>query len=106
MDGVTPNGCGWCYELNGAFAWLLGSLPQLEGELSVTGIAAPVTVRRDRLLVSGTPLLKLKNGRLPPGALRDGTPEDYVRDFLAGMTDAFAVNLFEKIFSPRRWWVL
>ena len=22
------------------------------------------------------------------------------------MTDAFAVNLFEKIFSPRRWWVL
>jgi len=41
-----------------------------------------------------------------PGALRDGTPEDDVRDFLAGMTDAFAVNLFEKIFSPRRWWVL
>jgi dGTPase len=41
-----------------------------------------------------------------PGALRDGAPEDDVRDFLAGMTDAFAVSLFEKIFSPRRWWVL
>jgi dGTPase len=41
-----------------------------------------------------------------PGALRDGAPEDDVRDFLAGMTDAFAVGLHEKIFTPRRWWVL
>jgi dGTPase len=41
-----------------------------------------------------------------PGALRDGPPEADVRDFLAGMTDAFAVNLFERIFTPRRWWVL
>jgi dGTPase len=41
-----------------------------------------------------------------PGALRDGAPTDDVRDFLAGMTDAFAVGLHEKIFTPRRWWVL
>jgi dGTPase len=41
-----------------------------------------------------------------PSALRDGTAEDDVRDFLAGMTDAFAVNLHERIFSPRRWYVL
>ncbi len=41
-----------------------------------------------------------------PSALRDGAPEDDVRDFLAGMTDAFAVNLHERIFTPRRWYVL
>jgi len=41
-----------------------------------------------------------------PGALRDGAPEDDVRDFLAGMTDAFAVNLHEQVFTPRRWYVL
>ncbi|MDD5307807.1 MAG: deoxyguanosinetriphosphate triphosphohydrolase [Deltaproteobacteria bacterium] len=40
-----------------------------------------------------------------PAALRDGTPEDDVRDFLAGMTDAFAVGLYERIFIPRRWYV-
>jgi dGTPase len=39
-------------------------------------------------------------------ALRDGSLEDDVRDFLAGMTDAFAVNLHERIFTPRRWYVL
>jgi dGTPase len=41
-----------------------------------------------------------------PSALRDGTAEDDVRDFLAGMTDAFAVNLHDRIFIPRRWYVL
>lgn len=41
-----------------------------------------------------------------PGALKDGQPEDDVRDFLAGMTDAFAVNLHERIFTPRRWYIL
>ncbi len=41
-----------------------------------------------------------------PGALRDGTPQEDVRDFLAWMTDAFAVNLHEKIFTPRRWYVV
>ncbi|MCP4601994.1 MAG: deoxyguanosinetriphosphate triphosphohydrolase [Proteobacteria bacterium] len=41
-----------------------------------------------------------------PSALRDGPPEDDVKDFLAGMTDAFAVNLHERIFTPRRWYVL
>lgn len=41
-----------------------------------------------------------------PTAPRDGEPEDDVRDFLAGMTDAFAVNLYERIFTPRRWYVL
>jgi len=41
-----------------------------------------------------------------PGALRDGSPEDDIRDFVAGMTDAYAVNLHEKIFTPRRWYVL
>ncbi|MCP4679353.1 MAG: deoxyguanosinetriphosphate triphosphohydrolase [Deltaproteobacteria bacterium] len=39
-----------------------------------------------------------------PSALRDGAPEDDVRDFLAGMTDAFAVNLHERVFMPRRWY--
>ncbi|MDJ0762843.1 MAG: deoxyguanosinetriphosphate triphosphohydrolase [Myxococcota bacterium] len=41
-----------------------------------------------------------------PSALRDGTFEDDVRDFVAGMTDAFALNLYEKIFTPRRWYVV
>ncbi len=41
-----------------------------------------------------------------PTALRDGEPEDDVRDFVAGMTDAFAVNLYEQIFTPRRWYIL
>jgi dGTPase len=41
-----------------------------------------------------------------PSALRDGEPVDDVRDFIAGMTDAFAVNLHEKIFTPRRWYIL
>jgi dGTPase len=40
-----------------------------------------------------------------PGALRDGTPEDDVRDFLAGMTDAYAVELHDRLFTPRRWTV-
>jgi dGTPase len=40
-----------------------------------------------------------------PAALRDGRPEDDVRDFLAGMTDAFAVGLYERVFIPRRWYV-
>jgi dGTPase len=44
--------------------------------------------------------------RFWPGALRDGTPEDDVRDFVAGMTDAFAVSLYEELFTPRRWYVL
>ncbi len=39
-----------------------------------------------------------------PSALRDATPEDDVRDFLAGMTDAFALNLHERVFMPRRWY--
>lgn len=41
-----------------------------------------------------------------PGALRDQKPQDDVRDFLAGMTDAYAVNLHERIFTPRRWYIL
>jgi dGTPase len=41
-----------------------------------------------------------------PGALRDGEPSDDIRDFLAGMTDAFAVNIHERLFTPRRWYVL
>jgi dGTPase len=41
-----------------------------------------------------------------PTALRDGEPIEDVRDFVAGMTDAFAVNLYDKIFTPRRWYVL
>jgi len=41
-----------------------------------------------------------------PGALRDGAPEDDVRDFVAGMTDGFAVGLYEELFTPRRWFVL
>ncbi len=41
-----------------------------------------------------------------PSARRDGSPEYDIRDFLAGMTDAFAVNLHERIFTPRRWYVL
>ncbi len=40
-----------------------------------------------------------------PSALRDGTLEDDVKDFVAGMTDAFAVSLHERIFTPRRWYV-
>ena len=41
-----------------------------------------------------------------PGALKDGSPEDDVRDFIAGMTDAYAVTLHEEIFTPKRWYVL
>jgi dGTPase len=41
-----------------------------------------------------------------PSALRDGIPEMDIRDFLAGMTDAFAVNLFDQVFSPKRWYIL
>jgi len=41
-----------------------------------------------------------------PGALRDGAPEDDVRDFVSGMTDAFAVSLYEELFTPRRWYVV
>jgi dGTPase len=41
-----------------------------------------------------------------PSALRDGAPEDDVRDFVSGMTDAFAVGLHEQLFTPRRWFVL
>ena len=44
--------------------------------------------------------------RFWPSAKQDGDPVDDVRDFVAGMTDAFAVNLHEKIFTPRRWYVL
>ncbi len=40
------------------------------------------------------------------GALRDGEPEDDVRDFLAGMTDAYAIDLHDRLFTPRRWYVL
>ena len=40
-----------------------------------------------------------------PSALKDGEPIDDVRDFVAGMTDAFAVNLHERIFTPRRWYL-
>ena len=41
-----------------------------------------------------------------PAALRDGSPEDDVRDFIAGMTDAYAINLYDTLFIPRRWFVL
>jgi dGTPase len=41
-----------------------------------------------------------------PSALRDGDALDDVRDFVAGMTDAFAVNLHERVFTPRRWYIL
>jgi len=41
-----------------------------------------------------------------PSALRDGTFIDDIRDFVAGMTDSFAVNLHERIFTPRRWFIL
>jgi dGTPase len=38
-------------------------------------------------------------------ALRDGPPENDVRDYIAGMTDAFATTLFQKVFTPRRWYI-
>lgn len=41
-----------------------------------------------------------------PSALRDGAFVDDIRDFVAGMTDSFAVNLHERIFTPRRWFIL
>ncbi|MBN2718451.1 MAG: deoxyguanosinetriphosphate triphosphohydrolase [Deltaproteobacteria bacterium] len=40
-----------------------------------------------------------------PSALRDGIPEDDVRDFIAGMTDAYAATTFQKIYTPRRWYI-
>lgn len=40
-----------------------------------------------------------------PTALRDGEPVDDVRDFIAGMTDAFATTTFQKIYTPRRWYI-
>ncbi|MBN2342964.1 MAG: deoxyguanosinetriphosphate triphosphohydrolase [Deltaproteobacteria bacterium] len=40
-----------------------------------------------------------------PSALRDGIPEDDVRDFIAGMTDAFAATTFQNIYTPRRWYI-
>jgi dGTP triphosphohydrolase len=45
-------------------------------------------------------------GAASPAPLRDGTPADDLRDFVSGMTDAFAVNLYEQLFTPRRWYVL
>lgn len=40
-----------------------------------------------------------------PTALRDGEPVDDVRDFIAGMTDAYASTTFQKIYTPRRWYI-
>jgi dGTPase len=40
-----------------------------------------------------------------PNALKDKNYMDNIRDFVAGMTDAFAINLHDKIFTPRRWYV-
>jgi len=34
------------------------------------------------------------------------TPERVVVDYLAGMTDRYAVAMFEKLFMPRPWMVL
>lgn len=41
-------------------------------------------------------------GGLPPG----DQPETSVTDFIAGMTDRFAINIYNEIFIPRSWSVL
>ncbi len=39
------------------------------------------------------------------GAIKDGIIEDDVRDFIAGMTDAYASDLFQEIYTPKRWYI-
>ncbi len=39
-------------------------------------------------------------------SLNDDQPEIVVADFIAGMTDRFAINLYNKIFLPRPWSVV
>ncbi len=38
--------------------------------------------------------------------LQNENPEIIVADFIAGMTDRFAINLYNKIFLPRPWSVV
>ncbi|MCY4221973.1 MAG: penicillin acylase family protein, partial [Thiotrichales bacterium] len=44
--------------VGGAFAWLRGSLPQIDGERTLTGLVAPVEVVRD---VNGIPHITATN---------------------------------------------
>ncbi len=44
--------------------------------------------------------------RYRPSTEREAHLIDAVRDFVAGMTDAFAVTLHERIFVPRRWIIM
>jgi len=41
----------------------------------------------------------------PQGADRSAAPQD-VADFIAGMTDVYAIELYEQLFVPRRWYIL
>jgi len=43
---------------------------------------------------------------MAPEYIERHKPAEIVRDFIAGMTDAYAINLHDQIFTPRRWYVL
>jgi dGTPase len=55
------------------------------------------------ILLSQPGLLATQSGLF--GGDQDVTPER-VTDFIAGMTDRYALNLYEKIFLPKPWAVL
>jgi len=38
-----------------------------------------------------------------PGVREGETIERTVCDFIAGMTDSYAISMYESIFLPRRW---
>ena len=74
--GGCKKGCG--KKISPANPWAR-ALPKSTANYGLPGKAdAKVTVNRQRLLVSGKPLLKLKDGRLAETALRDGIDGLYV----------------------------
>ncbi len=43
----TLGGPGLVLAVGGGYLWLRGSIPQIEGQITVAGLEAPVEVRRD-----------------------------------------------------------
>ena len=80
--------------------------PSGEGELAVFG--APIARRSDGFPLDPVPAVGEPEGRGAVAAVtnefapfRVGGPA--VRDFVAGMTDRYAVNLYEQLFIPKPW---
>ena len=91
----------WCWYWHcsrSCFALLRGSLPQLDGDIRVAGLAAPVTIERDRL---GVPTVTAANAdgsgvrdgvRARPGSLlRDGSVAPAGRGELSEIIGAAAL---------------